>query len=162
MNKKTIMALLLIALCLCGCDVLSINAEANLTDAEANLTDSETELTEAETSQESHKALSDVIMQLLAELREERRFQRDQFELLAELLQEREKPSYTWVWVLLAAIVGLVVAVVALRRRERTVVMMLPSNQAQGRLPAGDMSIIPYLTQDAIQFVDLGQEIIIE
>ena len=154
MNKRTMLVLLLVALCLCGCETQRINAEANLTEAE-------TELTEAETSQESQKAFSDVIMELLAELRAERRFQREQFELLVELLQEREKPSYTWVWILLAIIGGLV-AVVLSRRRERTVIVMLPSNQVQGWLPAGDASSVPYQAQDGIQIVDLNQEIVIE
>ena len=145
MNKRTMLVLLLVALCLCGCETQRINAEANLTEAE-------TELTEAETSQESQQAFYDVIMELLTELRTERRFQREQFELLVELIQEREKPSYTWVWVLLAVISG-VVAIVALRRRERTVVVMLPSNQVKGYLSGEDLSGVPHQTQDAIQII---------
>ena len=56
-------------------EIEQTQAETELIEAETRQTDAQTELTEAQTSQESQKALTEVVKELLAELRAERESQ---------------------------------------------------------------------------------------
>ena len=107
-----------------------------------------------------------MIGELLAELRAERarsdRLQREQWQLLMELVEKRSRPRYTWVWVVLI-ITGGIVAVLLLRRRERIVVLLPPEHTPGSWLPVGSTDIVPWRELDAIQRAqDQWQEIAIE
>ena len=125
----------------------------------------------AETEKETLETFTIIIQDLLAELRAERRFQRDSLREMLSLFEQLGKLMILAIVgnlaltaiLMLTVVVGGVVGIVALSRRKRQTVVMLPRNQAQPWLPVGNTSVIPYhQTQDAIQVVDLGQEIVIE
>ena len=172
MNKRAMATLLLLTLWLCGCEAQRIEAETGLVEAE-------TELVEAETSQESQKALTEAIGELLTELRAERersdRSYRETIALLTEFARSKEQTSQLCI-LALASVGGsmfvftsAVMAVVMLsRRRDRTIVMV-PPKQAQPWVSMGEAELVPYQAQDAIQItndvsqsVAIGQEIAIE
>ena len=159
------LVILLSVVSLCGLSPLAGRVvEVRHTEAEAELTQSQTELTEAETSQESQRALSEVVRELLAELRKERESQRELIRLLLDLIREQQRPRYTWLWVLFI-IIGGIVAVLLLRRRERIVVMMLPTSAQSPWLPVCSTDIVPWSELGAIQAMEMfqdGQEIAIE
>ena len=157
------LVILLSVVSLCGLSSLVGSVvEVRHTEAEAELTQSQTELTEAEASQESQRTLSEVVRELLAELRKERESQRELIRLLFDLIREQQRPRYTWLWVLLI-VVGGIVAMLLLRRRE-CIVVLLPSEYTPGSwLPVGSTDIVPWQEQDAIQVTrEKQREIAIE
>lgn len=163
-NLTTLVGILVVLICIAGFVVLvTPMMEVQQIEAETEQIEAKVELTEAETSQESQKALSEAVKELLTELRAERRIQREQFELLVELLREREKPSYTWVWVGLLAITGGIVTVLLLHRHERIAIMLPPSAQSPW-LPSGSTDVILWKKRElqTIQEFDEWQEIAIE
>jgi len=162
-----VVAFLLIASCVGLVSVAVPALEVQQTRAETQQTQAQTELTEAETSQESQRALSEVVSELLTELRAERarsdRIQREQWQLLMELVKEQSRPRFTWVWMALI-VVGGIVAVLLLRRRERIVVLLPPEYTPGSWLPVGSTDIVPWQEPGAIQVVqeEKGHEIAIE
>jgi NaMN:DMB phosphoribosyltransferase len=170
MNKRMMLVLVVITLSLCGCETQRIEAETALTEAETELTDEQTELTKAETERETLEAFTAIIQELLSELGDERHFQRESLREVTALLEQLGglmtlaivgNLALTAV-LMFGVIVGGIVVAVALLRRKRQAVVVLPRDQAQPWLPAGDTAIIPYQTQDTIQIVELGREIVIE
>lgn len=165
MSKRTLLALAVVVFCLCGCEAQRIEAEANLTQAE-------TELTEAETSQESQKALSEVVGELLTELRVERersdRSYRETVDLLTELVRSKEQTSRLWGTLALVSVGGamfafasaVAAAVLLSHRRDRTIVM-LPPGAYKPWLLAEEPEIILHHVQDAGQIVEVEQEIVV-
>ena len=136
-------------------------AETQQVEANAELTEAETELTQVKTSQESQRTLSEVVSELMTELRAERvrfdQLQREQWQLLIELAEERSRPRYTWVWVLLIIIGGIVIALL-LRRRER-IVILLPLEYTLGSwLPIGSTGLAPWQEPGAVQIAQVSQE----
>ncbi len=172
MNEKTIIVggLVVIVLCVGLSTFVAPIVDLGQTQAETSQVEAETELTEAKTEDKTLETFTIIIQDLLAELRTERRFQRESLqEILALVEQLTELLILAIVGnlvlmaiLMLTVIVGGIVGIVALLRWKRRPVLMLPRNQAQPWLPVGDASTIPYQTQDAIQMVDLGQEIVIE
>ncbi len=155
----TIAGLLLIASCVW---LMSMISPALQTEAETRHTEAQVELIESETSQESQRALSNIIDVLLAELRAEReqsdRIQREQFQLLVELAEELRQPNYTWLWVMLIVVSGIAI-VLLLRRHERIVVVMLPPGVPNPWLPVGSTDVVPWeKQQDTIQVMQIPQE----
>jgi hypothetical protein len=167
MNKRTLLALAVVVFCLCGCEAQRIEAEANLTEAKA-------ELTEAETSQESQKALSEVVSELLTELGAERersdRSYREVVNLLTELMRSKERTSRLWGIMALVSVGGamfafasaVVAAVLLSHCRDRTIVM-LPPGAYKPWLPVGSTDLVSWQEQGAMQTREAErQEIAIE
>jgi len=152
-NKRTLLAAVVV-FCLCGCEAQRIKAEANLTQAE-------TELTEAETSQESQKALSEMVSELLTELRAERersdRAYRETVDLLTELVTSKERTSRLWGILALVSVGGAmfafasaVAAAVFLSHRRDCTIVMLPPGAYKPWLPVGSTDLVIWQEQDDV------------
>lgn len=161
-----VVGLLLIVSCI---GLVSVVGPAAQTEAETRQIGAQVELIESETSQESQRTLSNTIDVLLTELRLERehsdRIQREQFQLLIELTEKLRRPNYTWLWVILVGIGG-IVSVLLLRPQERVVVVMLSPDVSIPWLPVGSTDIVPRSGIGTTHVVDVNQdkqqEIVIE
>ena len=169
---KAVIVCALVAIVLCvGLGALAGPiVEVQQTQADTQQIEAQTTLTEAETEQMTLEALAGIIQDLLAELGAQRRFQSESLQEMTALLGQLAGLMGLAILgnlvltavLLLSVAVGVIVVAVALLQRKRSTVLVLPRQQAQPWLPVGDASIIPYQTQDAIQVVDVGQEIVIE
>ena len=175
MDAKIIIVggLVLIVLCVSLGALAGPVVELEQTQAETSQVEAQTELAEAETERETLETFTVIIRDLLAEIRAERKSQRDSlqevlalFERLGDLMILAIVGNMALTAALmLTVIAGGIVGIVALSRRKRQTMVMLPCNPSgspQLWLPVEDVSVIPYQTQDRIQIVDLGQEIVIE